>query len=442
MTTHCNIVPTLRVSHLHVVFLIFLLVLAATQCSGQQDSLADLMDDDLRDPSLLSVPFGVLDLQIRSQSGSELNDFLFNILAETSAFLDEQILASSNQLFHAGVLFSHVTLNVDWYELVETPTINVNTSAATEDKVLSYGRNFDASVSLQGMSYFDGTGKKPWRKEAPNAVRTVLQSHSQDLDRRLKSTSNPLLQELRFVIVTLNGETIVGRNLTNIFAGSQPRGTPDSLANMTSDDRTLPTWAMALMTGIASFMLVLALIYVVRHIRAAHLNGRRRLSVPKQKLTTDTEENEYDEDGDPETSPMHSDILSVASSAFTYNPAHLYGGNHNIKADAVANACNGSVPTKQNHSLLLFHNDISAISNKKDLSLIYEEPSEDASTGTSEQATPQSIARRRYINVESTLTTSTALDLSGPTQNVIDDLKDLSAQIDTYRRANKGIDFA
>ena len=237
------------------------------------------------------------------------------------------------------------------------------------------------------------------------------------------------------MIVSLNGETVTGGNYTAAFAGAKPRGNSSSIATTVSDD-SLPIWAKALMTSLGCFVLVICLLYVCRRIQMARGNkGRRHLAAPKQKLTTDTDDYADDDDDVVEASPMNSDIISVASSNFTYNPAHLYGtktASIAVKTDATSGS---------NQSLLLFHNDISAISNKKDLSLIYEEQNEDASTAASEQTTPQgNAARRRFVDsaAQASLLNTTSLDLNGPAQTVIEDLNNLSAQIDTYRRASKG----
>ncbi|GKZ00290.1 hypothetical protein MPSEU_000981900 [Mayamaea pseudoterrestris] len=427
--------------------LLLLLIALLHPLHAQQDSITTDDEDD----NLLSLPFGLLDLQIRSRSPSTLNEFLFNILSETSTFLDIYL----TQAFHKGVLYSHVTLAVDSYDLTTTPTIAVNASAATEDKVLSYASNYDATVSLSGMALFDTDGKKPWKLEVTNSVRRVLLAHANELERRLAATNNELLRDLKFVIVTLNGETMAGGNYTERFAGAQPRGSADSIASQDDDSLSLPAWSMAVMTGLGSFIIVLALIYVCRHIRRTMRRNRSgRRGAPTQKLTTDTDDyrdNDIDDDEDAEeASPMHSDIVSVASSAFTYNPSHLYGSGISRLTPTsagrnAANANSHSATTSSNNAattnpLLLFHNDISAISNKKDLSLIDEEQSEDASTASSsELGSPQNAAAtRRRHNLNANADMPNALDLNGPSQNVIDDLKDLSAQIDTFRRSSKG----
>jgi hypothetical protein len=412
---------------------------------AQQQPAAALTDDGVNS-TFQAYPFGMLDLQIRSHSSSTLNNFLFNVLAETSAFLDEHL----QKAFHKGVLFSHVTLNVDSYDLVDTPTIRVNTSALTEDKVLSYASNYDASVSLQGMALFDRQYSQPWKLEVTRVVRNTLMAHSKDLQQKLASTQNELLRNLQFVIVTLNGETIAGNNYTNAFAGAKPKSTASSISNASPSKNTmiLPTWAMAVMTSLACVLLLLALIYVGRNIRAIHRTNNRKGGAPTQKLTTDTDDNDYNDDDDddtrmgPEVSPMNSDIISVASSAFTYNPAHLYSSKTPPSATRTKFSPVAAVnKSSMNHSLLLFqNNDISAISNKKDLSLIDEEQSQDAASAFSVAAAAMEPASPPQHRGQDYYMDSSALDLSRPTQTVIDDLKDLSAQIDIYRKSGKGGD--
>jgi hypothetical protein len=379
--------------------------------------LLPVLSWSLSTDEMVGVPFGTLHLQLRSQVESSVNDVLFHVLSQTGIFLDNHLLEKYNGSF------SHVTLAIDAFALTESPTIHVNTSASTEDKVLSYAENYDVTLDLLGTALFFPHTRMPWKSQLIAQVTSIFKNNAVEYANVLSQANNDLLQDLRFAIVTVHGETVNvpgnGNMTTTGTTTSTGSSTPSSSSSSTME--MMPSWVIPVLAGVGSAFLVFVICVACKLICSRQLNR----SAPTQKFSAETAEDDNDEEA--MLSPMQSEIGSVGSSVYTYNPAHLYSNN---------NSNNNS------KAHMLFGNDISAIANRRDLSLIEEQSLEDLGSEPStpgrdrSRPPPRSSIDSATGDLTNAVIPTDSIRIIGMSR-VIEDLNDLSAQIDTHRRTSR-----
>ena len=476
------------------------------------------------------VVFGVIQMQLRSRSTSSKNDLLFHLLSQTGHFLDEMLSADFETTDHD---FSHTTMSVIDFELTQqsVPSRNKDTPDDSTTKQVSETFVYDAFVQLHGRASF-AKGTAPSNDEQVRQMVNNAFQHENALFLQQLTTStmggtdsavsNAFLRDITFTIVSVNGKIVAQDGEDE----NRPAPRTQNGDESTGSGLLLEPWMIALVIVGGLVAIALGVCIVCVCCMPVDDDDDSRLPttannppVPKTKPSIQTATMSNDDDSDiPDSisgsrsvspSPLHS-IASQDSSAFTFNPdSVIYGmpsgtgglgvsappsyyaggvtagsastaefninNNSTVEVDVEAWQKRSTIAGNAN-TTLPFGNDISAISNKKDLSLIEEEELSGDSTPNSSgynsaagrsrgsRLSSNNVAeleradRRRGGRLSSGNNDSDnyrrksgagmtqkyrhkkepqgakPINLNGSAADVIDELNDLSAQIDDYRR--------
>jgi hypothetical protein len=419
-----------------------LLLLLATLATTATALIAD-------SATLQGVNFGSMELQTRSGSSTSPNEFLYSVLTQTQSFLDQALLA---EYTGTGYIFSRVVLAVSSYQMDE----RAHKKNATN---YSNATVIDASAILLGTAMFDTNGSIPNPDQVTLVVKKVFQEQSGVFLGLLTSASNALLHDISFALVTVNN----GASIAQQGGGAQGNNN-----NSSNSAVVLAPWMIGLIAGAGTFLFVLSIcllfICCTRSNWASSSAAPRssKISLEQQvvtkKQTHDTDEDAGDdlEGGHPkyapryqtnrvQPSPMQSDNASQGSSAFSYNrvaPVTVASSKPatSFQADTSSeDAETWNRASTINNSLGAFGHDISAISNKRDLSLIEEETMHDEHSSAclnNSAITIVSAAALEKMEARGGGLLIKRLDLNGSAQNVIEDLNDLSMQVSHFRGAS------
>jgi hypothetical protein len=333
------------------------------------------------------VSFG-MDLQLRSSADSDPSSMIVQLLNPTILFLDDIFTDAFPQTF------TQVRFTVNEYDI----------AAATGDNV---DRFYLGAIRLKGTAYFRVDDNEDALDGLPSTARVgavaaqAFQEYDVEyLETLIGTTTDPFLNGLTYTIVKINGGGAVNPE--------QPSSLPSS------DEPALETWMIVLIAGTAVLCAVLCscilwLCCCVSDLDDTHAEQRSAYpAVTKSDSrgttkTTESPEADSSAPGRPRSlSPVHS-IASQDSSIFTYNPRsttrarsvdkQVFASFASQTTDmdmeqwqqnsVLGGSSADTSMDRSNHdssSSLPFGNDISAIENKKDLSLIAEGTDEDSAT--------------------------------------------------------------
>lgn len=388
-----------------------------------------------------SRALGDLEMRMRSRSYSEINDLLLEILTVTVNFLDSRF--ESHFAGDESVEFDRVGLSALSYDLDEVDG------------------GFVATLLLSGRAYF-AEGSTLLRQEVISLTAGAFQRENQAFLQELMKSSDPFLMDISYAIVQVDGDVVTENNDASV------PGSP-SFADQ------FDTWTIALFAGAIGFLVVIVtcLIWLCCTSVSDDFDEEegRANKTPSKANTRQTLEDDSYMHRSP--SPARS-MTSQDSSIFTYNPkscksfdSKTFGSfitsNTGLEMDLEAWQQGSTVPKDD----VPFGHDISAITNKKDLSLIEEgsEGGEDATPAKRNTFKPRRSANaltehslldleqaERHLSLKKSRSASSSssrrsssstrskksakqdIDLDGEAADVINDLKDLSFQIDRYRR--------
>jgi hypothetical protein len=459
-------------NYIHSKLALLLSVIGFFYCSAQSDV-----------SPTTSVQFGTLDMGLRSRSqkgdyNGTTDRFVMDLLSVTVYFLDNKI--KDYFINNDSIQFQRVSATFQGYEIREE-----------EGSVEEPSKHYEATISI---------------------VKQAFMEDMEDFLKRLWDISrDPFLRETSAAIVVVNS-TVQNDSF-------------DQNSQSSKDERKMAGWLIALLAAVGAFCV--GFVSCSAYICATKIDPPMlQHDVPvKSKSTASGETDEESRlEGGTEInqntnfgtnalcspSTVHS-LTSQDSSLFTYNPKSVksyisngsktYGSgfftaNSGLEVDLQAWQNGGTVIKDENRAP--FGHDISAITSKKDLSLIEEEDLNDlsvrlssstqqyfktpdgvisprqylteaavqdleladrwgsrnrnsngtsqmesfsreilnhvpSSMGTNSVLSPTSMLNSRY-GYSMGLSTSSKLDLEGSSSDVINDLKDLSYQIDTYRQ--------
>lgn len=380
-------------------------------------------------------------MRMRSTASSDKNELLFEILTVTVGFLDEKLnesFARSN-----SIDFDKVSLSAVSYEIAEV------------------NDGYTASLTLTGRAFFaDGTS--PSQQDITDLTAEIFQAGNHEYLESLIFSDDLFLQGVQYAVVKVNGNVV-----------SENRGQASVENNIIGFD----SWIILAVAGLIGFMVVLltcllwyccsSINYDDEEEEAKHV--RKTPSKATRKTIGDDES--FNE-GSRSPSPARS-ISSQDSSVFTYNPnsakstdSKTFGSfltsNTGTEMDVEA----WQKGSRVHKDTTIFGHDISAIESKKDLSLI-EEGSDEENTpdkrrpGASylskypqsylqapERSTSGGVGRPSFSSHSTTSRRSSfsssstssvrgnkkkSIDLEADAEELINDLKDLSLQINRYR---------
>jgi hypothetical protein len=294
------------------------------------------------------IYLGTIEMQMGSTSGTTSQELLFSILSQTTTFLD-QVLKEKFKTSNSTA-FIDVTLSVDSFHLEESQA---------EDG----GTKYDAGCKLQGIAMFE-RGASP---QSDEAVRKVVRQFLEEKDtlflQSLRSSVNPFLQDILFVVVT------TGEGDPNFGKPSSSNGTDSA---ETSSGFVATPWMIALM-AMACLGVLMILSCLVWYCHKSCQNARHDVVSKKPSLrTTSRSSSESSEEGNPEqyrkrspsvVSPLHS-ITSQDSSKFTFNPQPMPGRGRGERSNAPLRMSNNYLEdlederveesTSSNHSMSFF----------------------------------------------------------------------------------------
>jgi len=380
---------------------------------------------------------GDLDISMRSKSSTNVNDLLLEVLSVTVGFLDEQFEAAYES--SSTIQFTRTSLSALSYDIQEEAS------------------GHTATLHLEGRAFFED-GTSPSQDDVSQRTMNIFKENNAAFLQALMKSSDDFLRGVSYAVVTVDGNVVAEERNANAIS-TEPKS---SIFEFT----TLSIILMSVFGGVMLFMLACLVWYCCSSVQDEgpediHPALRKAVS----RATGKTAEDESYMKRPP--SPVRS-ITSQDSSIFTYNPKSCKSMESRTFGSFAAATTgtemdleawkNGSKVQKDS---MPFGHDISAIEAKKDLSLI-EEGSEGGEDVTPDRHNLSRVARvARETAEHSLLTLETTdrkircqssrlsqgsrhssssknsknkfIDLEGDAAEVINDLNDLSYQIDRYR---------
>lgn len=441
---------------------------------------------------------GTLEMILRSRApiSNDETTTMINLLGVTVNFLHTVMYVYFEQ--NDEVTFDRLSATVEDYSVrEEDASVQVTTP------------QYLATVVMSGIVYFEDNAAADQDVVTSIAQTAFVEANEDFLKALWDTSSDPFLRQIGSAIVKVNS---VPFNATNATEDDNDDEDVTKESGATEDSSKLATWMIALISGTATFCLVF--LTCTSCIFATKLDYIPEIPEPpktKSAATGATADEEASVEGGASSfhddtnfgtnaqrspSTVHS-ITSQDSSLFTYNPksvrsyasngsktfgSGMFTANSGLDMDLQAWQNGGTVVKDDNH--IPFGNDISAIENKKDLSLIQEEDIDDMSSGLNISGTQQLfktadgvmsprqylteaavqdleergrwsnrnslsdgilktnsvaantslLSRQSYSSAGSGYSRASKLDLDGSSSDVINDLKDLSYQIDAYRQ--------
>ncbi|GAX24596.1 hypothetical protein FisN_4Hh114 [Fistulifera solaris] len=372
---------------------------------------------------------GDIEMRLGSTSSSDKNELLFEILTLTVGFLDDKL--SQNFADDSSVDFDKVSLSAMSYDITEVHD------------------GYVASMTLTGRAFFT-EGTSPSQQEVIDMTSQIFQEENQDYLASLMVSSNVFLQDTQYAIVRVDGNVV-----------SENRGQDGS------NTFSMDSWIVLLVGGATGFLVVLTvclLWYCCSYVNSEEPDAVVR-KTPSKATKNTAEEDESLNERSQTPSPVRS-ISSQDSSVFTYNPKSSKSVDSKTFGSFLTNNTGSEIDveawqkgSKVHKDNSIFGHDISEIENKKDLSLI-EEGSDEENTpdkrrpgasylakyqqGNLQAARPSagshtnSIRRSSFSSSSVSSSSSRAnkrrnIDLEADAEELINDLKDLSVQINRYR---------
>lgn len=385
----------------------------------------------------LERTIGNIEMQMRSQIPSDMNQILVKIMTATVTFLDDAFSEYYVDHYKGKDYFEKVSLSVNSYGMELTPD-----------------GSYIARASFRTRAFFGDikNAQPPTRDELVQTTNVLFQESNQEFLLSLTGQDDPFLQDISYAVVKVNG----------VVAASNSSIKP-------SEDSNGPNnWVYAIIAGVGAFFIVLNLILLCY---CCCGKGRNELPSVRKTSTSGTSQDDDASSCRPDAlSPVRS-FTSQDSSIFTYNPKstksvttrQTFGSVFTSEVDVEAWK-KKSVVQKD----VFGGNDISAITNKKDLSLIEEgsEGEEEAAMANSRHKSKRRSAGKtstaylsefalsdlergervisrqpsrasssggsRHQSSSSSRQSYSTRELEMST-DVIDDLKNLSHQIDHFR---------
>ena len=292
------------------------------------------------------------------------------------------------------------------------------------------------AVDIAGTSYF-ATDANVTTNDVMDVLKDSFRKYNDLFLDILAESVDPFLADISYAIVIVDGDSVV-----------------NTIIKETPEDDGLKVWAIAAIAAGAGFITIMSVClcficclaepddepYKVPDVSKSASNGSK-----KTKSTSTSSKEEVEEESEMfGNDPLETrSITSQDSSRFTYNPKSVRSNDCGTFASFATNISNmeGDLESWQrastinNHGMVPFGQDISAIESKKDLSHILER---DEESGASSH--DLSALRGLHIKDEDEQRRSTggsrrSLDLSGAAQDVIEDLNDLSRQVAMYRKS-------
>lgn len=377
---------------------------------------------------------GNIEMRLGSTSSSDKNELLFEILTITVGFLDEKLVQT--YAGYDGVAFDKLSLSALSYDVEEA------------------NDGYVASMTLTGRAFFT-EGTSPSQQEVTDLTAKIFQEENQEYLKALMVSNNLFLQDTQYAIVRVDGNVV-----------SENRGQADGKQNAINMD----SWIVLLVGGITGFIVVL-LVCVMWYCCSYVSSDDHDMNVRKtpSKATKNTIDDESLNERSQTPSPVRS-IASQDSSVFTYNPKSSKSVDSKTFGSFLTNNTGTEIDveawqkgSKVQKDTSIFGHDISAIENKKDLSLIEEGSDEEntpdkrrpgssylnkypianmqgsgrpgrSSVGSQLGSIRQSSSSSSsYSSSSSRSTKKRNIDLEADAEELINDLKDLSVQINRYR---------
>lgn len=458
--------------------------------------------------TLTTRSLGSLDFELRSRTNTSngKDGLIKDLLSVTVNFLD----ATLYQYFQEDETVELEKISASYYDF------NITEEPATNQSMTVH---YVANIRLTAEAFFV-YGFAPEQDFVVDIVTAAFDSDEENfLNDLWQESTDPFLRTVSSVVVKVNG----------LF--SNDTDTADADSSQSSEDNSgakLDTWVISLIAGLSAFCLVF--MTCVACVCSTSLDDMPIMPEPPTKTKSTLSKETADEDASQTASELNvntnfgtgalrspSTVRSLASqdsSLFTYNPVSdksyvsngsktfasgfgsgMYTMNSGMDVDIQSWQHAGSVIKDENQ--VPFGNDISAITNKKDLSLIEEEDIDDLSgklNGSSTQqyfktangpmspqqyltevavqdleiqdrwgakskgnacqpqlsvleSVPESMLKTSLSSASGTSRTAsirsgqsyggssaTKSDVDCPSSDVHDDLKDLSYQIDSYRQ--------
>jgi hypothetical protein len=463
--------------------------------------------------TLASISLGQIQMELRSRSPKSdytgtSDSFVMDLLSGSVYFLDKVLF----EYFYDSdsVKFQKLSATIQSYD------VHVD-DGSMEDTIPHYvatvrltAQAFFLSQSMANQDLVISVAKAAFNDKKEDFLRTIWDV-----------TQDPFLRQISTANINVTGVPLNSSEFVNDIEKSSIQDDAD-----TKSDTTIDAWLIALIASGGAFCIVfMTCAACVCSTKLDDLPALQEPTKSKSTASQETDDEESRHDGESEVnantnfgtnamrspSTVHS-ITSQDSSIFTYNPrstksytsngsktfgSGFFTANSGLEMDLQAWQNGGTVIKDENQ--IPFGQDISAISNKKDLSLIEEEDFNDLSgrlTGSSTQqyfkTTNGVMSPRQYLTeaavqdlehsdrwgsltrastsqndsvsrdsnqYKSTRSTvgdtsllgrksssiskssytlsengASHLDLNGTSSDVINDLKDLSYQIDAYRQ--------
>jgi hypothetical protein len=367
---------------------------------------------------LVGLSIGSFDISMNSHQKSETTIVLRELLGVTVNFLDGQFYD------HFGNQFQKISCSIKSYKIGD---------------VKNDGALYTASVSITGLAFFLEKADIN-ATDVTSFATNVLETYPDSYSNALTDSQDPFLQALTKIDVHRNGNTVAS---TAVDSGE--------------DGPVMESWMIALTAGVGAFLLVMCacLIFICCmpvDEDGSEYNNAKPKDFVQRVVTKTTGASSYNMDDDetdhyPQVGNSPSEIRSITSqdsSAFTYNPHSTKSLNSRASMGSYftnSTAMELDIAAWQAGSLIKdpqhqpFGNDISAIEKKKDLSLIAEEMEE-------ENMSPTPAVRAKSRLTEAAVqdwerqherATNATIRPTASAQDLIDDLKHLSSQIDRHR---------
>lgn len=342
--------------------------------------------------TLTTRSLGSLDFELRSRSPTS-DSLIKDLLSVTVNFLDATL-----QLYYQSdstVELEKVSASYYDFNVTEEPASNQTISV-----------HYIASVRLTAEAFFV-YGYAPDQDSLIDIVRTAFENGNLNfLNDLWTESTDPFLRTASSAVITVNGDE----------TGSESEPSSTETEN-TDSGAKLPTWVISLIAGASAFCLVF--MTCVACVCSTTLDDVPQMPEPPTKTKSSTsKETEEESQNNESASELNvntnfgtgalrspSTVRSIASqdsSIFTYNPisdksyvsngsktfgsgfgSGMFTANSGVDVDVQSWQQSGSVIKDE------FGHDISAITNKKDLSLIEEEDIDDLSGKLNGSSTQQ-----------------------------------------------------
>jgi hypothetical protein len=368
--------------------------------------------------ALSSVPFGGLELQLKSSStDKDPESLLVEVLTQTVQYLDGSF---SDNLQATDIDFSHIGLSVDTYDIDDS----------MDETSVIFG--------FSGTAFFNSRPSPTEDDVHQILVRSFFGRNTQEFAAVLMKSSDPFLQRLSYAMVQVNGYVVPG-------GVPQETAPPQEVQSNESFDFEMIAIIVGSTTGALLVILLCYCFWCAGDPDEHSVDTQRKTPVKAGQTPIEKSQTSRTDDAEAVSaapSSPHS-IASQDSSIFTYNPASKISFDASTISVNTTETNPMDLALWQHRNTIInsrfapFGNDISAIENdnKKDLSLI-EEGDESATPAKSIEYLSKDYLSQRERRERSRGRNAGSSFMSEQSDNadVIADLRNLSQQINHYRR--------